>query len=223
MLAAVEATARWVPANTNLGIVLLFAPLARAALLKSGGSIHERLVPVLADTTLQDARDVYAAIRLASPGGLGRVPAQDVASEPTAPLRDVMALAAERDAIAHEYVSGFARTFDEGVPAIERARADGLNWADAIVETYLLLLAANPDTLIARKQGLEAAATVSRRAAAVVTAGGVRSTEGRLQLDAMDRSLRAADNASNPGATADLVAACLFVVLLQGGWSLDGR
>src|SRR5216117_183194 len=80
---AVEATARWTRSNTNLGIVLLLAPLARARLVDSGDDLRGAVRRVLEASTVEDARDVYAAIRLAAPGGLGRVGKQDVADEPT--------------------------------------------------------------------------------------------------------------------------------------------
>ena len=89
---AIEATAQWSPSNTNLGIVLLYAPLARATSLlgsdpliaegSRGLTLRDAVRQVLDDTTIGDARDVYAAIRLANPGGLGRADAQDIASEP---------------------------------------------------------------------------------------------------------------------------------------------
>jgi triphosphoribosyl-dephospho-CoA synthase len=267
VLAAVEATARWAPANTNLGIILLFAPLARAALTSitpsptqvgagqargdtysaaparsaratgtrrraprrhagpaapdfagRSAALRDGVTEVLAATTVADARDVYAAIRLARPGGLGRAPSQDVSNQPTATLHEVMALAAPRDAVAREYASDFATTFEVGVPALERARADGLSWDEAAVETYVTLLARVPDSLIARKMGPAAAAAFSEAATAAVAAGGVRTAEGRSQLDALDRDLRDDRNAANPGATADLTAAALFVHLLTGGW-----
>jgi triphosphoribosyl-dephospho-CoA synthase len=224
VLAAVEATARWAPANTNLGIILLFAPLAHAALMPGGtddespAPLRERVSSALDTTTVADARDVYAAIRLAQPGGLGRAPDQDVAGEPSATLREVMALSASRDDVAGEYASAFATTFDRGVPALARARNDGLPWDDAIVETFLTLLAATPDSLIVRKRGREVAADVSRHAAAALAAGGVRTESGRASITALDHSLRDARNTTNPGTTADLTAAALFVVLLSGGW-----
>jgi triphosphoribosyl-dephospho-CoA synthase len=216
--AAVEATARWAPSNTNLGLVLLLAPLARAALAAAGGTLRERVAAVLAATTVADAADAYAAIRLARPGGLGRVADQDVTAPPTVSLRDAMALARERDAVAREYATDFQTTFELGVPALRRARADGLAWPDAIVETYLALLAAAPDTHIARRAGPAAAAHVTERARAVVAAGGVRTAAGREAIAAFDRELRDERNAKNPGATADLAGASLFAVLLEGGW-----
>jgi len=223
--AAVEATARWAPSNTNLGLVLLLAPLARAALRvpPEGGSLRSALAAALAESTVADAREAYAAIRRAGPGGLGRTREQDVAGTPTVTLREAMALAAERDAVAREYATDFQTTFDAGAPALRRAFAAGLPWSDAVVEAYLTLLAAWPDTHIARKLGPEEAVRVQRRARAVIDAGGVRTPPGRAAIATLDCELRDQRNASNPGATADLTGAAIYVVLLEGGWGGRGR
>jgi triphosphoribosyl-dephospho-CoA synthase len=214
VLAAAEATARWTRANTNLGIVLLFAPLARA------GGRRDRLHEVLRNTSIDDARDVYRAIRLAGPGGLGEVDEADVAREPNVTLRQAMALAAARDGIAREYVTDFATTFESAAPALVRARGDGLSWDDAIVETYVGLLASEPDTHIVRKQGAAVAAAVMAQAAQAMASGGVRTESGRAALAELDTVLRGYPrNGANPGTTADLTAAALFVTLLAGGWS----
>jgi triphosphoribosyl-dephospho-CoA synthase len=215
---AVEDTLRWTRSNTNLGIVLLLAPLARAA-LQEGGAMRDRLRSVLAHTTVADAAEVYAAIRRARPGGLGHSAAEDVAGPPSVNLRDAMGLAAGRDAIAREYVTDFALTFETGVPALLEARRQGLAWTDAAVETYLTLLEASPDTHIARKLGAAEAEIVSRRAGEVRTAGGTRSSAGKLALAELDRELRDPRNRRNPGTTADLTCAALFVVILEGGWN----
>ena len=216
--AAAEATARWAPSNTNLGLVLLLAPLARAQLRPGQHPLRARLAATLAETTVADARDAYVAIRSVAPAGLGRVSEQDVAAPPTATLRDAMVLARDRDAIAREYASDFETTFAIGAPGLHGALSDGLAWREAVVEVYLALLAASPDTHIARKLGAEAAVTVQRRARAVVDAGGVRTTAGRDAIAALDRELRDEANTLNPGATADLTGAAIYVVLLEGGW-----
>jgi triphosphoribosyl-dephospho-CoA synthase len=219
--AAVEATGRWTRSNTNLGIVLLLAPLARAAhAARTGrGALRERLTRVLAETTLADAAETYAAIRMAHPGGLGESPAEDVSAPPTVTLREAMALAAGRDGIAREYATDFRVTFEAGAPALRAARHAGLSWGDATVEAYLALLAGQPDTHIARKLGRDAAAAVSRRAREVEEAGGMRSAGGRRALEAFDGELRSPSNARNPGTTADLTCASLFVVILEDGWN----
>lgn len=215
---AAEATSRWTRSNTNLGIILLLAPLARAA-SRPGGTLRERLAAVLGETTVTDATEAYVAIRLARPGGLGRSEAQDVTGLPTVALREAMALAAHRDSIAKEYVSTFAVTFELGAPALRTARADGLGWTDATVETYLRLLGAVPDTHIARKVGVPVAGEVSRRAREVLAAGGVRSPEGRHAVAKLDAELRDPTNSRNPGTTADLACAALFVVIIEDGWN----
>ncbi len=199
--------------------MLLFAPLARAALTRDAGSLRDAVRATLAATTVADAREAYAAIRLASPGGLGTAPEQDVARSPTVSLLEAMALAQGRDAIAREYVSGFETIFDAGAPALDRARAAGLPWRDAIVHTYLTLLAGAADTHIARRAGAAAARDVQRRAQAVLDAGGMHQPAGREAVAELDRALRDPCNTRNPGATADLTAAAIFVTLLEGGWS----
>lgn len=218
ILAALEATRRWTSANTNLGIVLLSAPLARAAAGDPERSLRDRVRDVLATTTVEDARQVYAAIRLAAPGGLGTAPDQDVQAEPTIPLADTMALAAQRDAVASEYATAFERTFTTGAPAVAAALADGLGWSDAAVEAYLALLAEHPDTLIARKLGGDAAEEVRGGAVHALREGGIRSDAGRAAVARLDASLRDPRNRRNPGATADLTAAALLVVILERRW-----
>jgi triphosphoribosyl-dephospho-CoA synthase len=212
---ATEATHRWARSNVNLGIVLLLAPLVRAA-SQSGVADSRSVRAVLEQTTVDDAREVYAAIRLAAPGGLGQVESQDVALEPDRALVDVMRLAADRDGIAREYATGFDTTFSIGAPAVARARRDGLEWNDAVVEAYLTLLAAAPDTHIERRGGVPLAADVTRRAREVMAAGGVRSAAGRAAIDEFDRTLRDPNHTANPGTTADLTAAAIFVVLCRG-------
>lgn len=228
---AIDATRRWTASNTNLGIVLLLTPIARAACLDHApadpeaddrvprAALRSRLHRVLADTTVEDAREVYAAIRQAAPGGLGRVDRQDVADEPTVTLIDAMRMAADRDGVAREYATTFDMTFGTGEPALRRARADDLPWEAAIVEAFLTMLAAAPDTHIARRGGEARAADVRARAEGVMAAGGVRSDEGRRAIAELDRRLRGDRHLANPGTTADLTAAAIFVVLLTGGWT----
>jgi triphosphoribosyl-dephospho-CoA synthase len=214
VLAVVQASRRAAPVNTNLGIALLLAPLAKAAL--DGGELRARLGATLRALDVADAAGAYEAIRLAAAGGLGERVEHDVRSEPTVGLRDAMASAAGRDSIASEYTTDYALTFETGVPALVAALGDGLAVREAIVELHLRLLDAAPDTLIARKRGADAAARVSAGARDVLDAGGVRTATGRRALHSFDASLRKPGNPLNPGTTADLVTATLFVALLGG-------
>ena len=210
VLASVQASRGVAGANTNLGIALLLAPLARAEL---GG---EPVRDVLRALTVDDARNAYAAIRMAGAGGLDDPVEHDVRDEPRVTLREAMAAAAERDTIAAEYAGDFPVTFELGLPALRAALGAGLGARPAIVELALRVLAEVPDTLIARKRGPGAAARVAAEAGRVLAAGGVRSVSGKIALAAFDASLRSEDNALNPGTTADLVTAVLFVALLEG-------
>jgi len=222
---AIEATRRWTGANTNLGIVLLLAPLARAAALCGQDDavirpemLRASLSRVLSETTVDDARDAYSGIRVASPGGLGSAPEQDVAAEPSVTLTEAMRLAAHRDGIANEYATDFRATFEIAAPALCAALAAGLDWNDAIVETFLTLLANAPDSHIARRAGAAVAADVTHRANDVLARGGVRSVAGRAAIAQLHDALRGDRNLANPGTTADITAAAIFVVLLAGSW-----
>ena len=142
VLAVVEASRRVAPANTNLGIALLLAPLAKAAF--DDGPLRERLRATLRALDVSDARAAYAAIRLSGAGGLQEHVEHDVRSEPTLGLRAAMASAADRDAVASEYVTDYALTFETGVPALVAALDAGLAVRDAIVELHLRLLDRSP-------------------------------------------------------------------------------
>jgi triphosphoribosyl-dephospho-CoA synthase len=214
VLAAVEATRAVVATNTNLGMILLFAPLAAVAEqhdLRTG--VHR----ILRDLTVDDARLVYRAIRLARPGRLGRAASQDVDSEPTVTLLEAMRLAADRDLVARQYASDFTEVFDEALPCIKASLTLGQSWETAIIAAHLNLMAKHPDTLIARKLGPREAEEAARRAAAVLADGWPELEVGREQFAALDAWLRAANHhARNPGTTADLVAAALFAALRDG-------
>jgi triphosphoribosyl-dephospho-CoA synthase len=220
ILRAVQDTKRLVRPNTNLGIILLLAPLARAAIAPGSGTLRERLSRVLAGLTVEDARLAYRAIRLASPGGLGSVDEEDVATEPEVTLRQAMALAADRDSVAREYVTDYEITFQQAMPVLHDCLQTCSSLTDATVQTALTLLAETPDTLIVRKLGWDTARTVSRQAGEVLRQGGVLTGQGRAALAHFDTSLRDETNSLNPGATADLVTTALCVLLLENGYSV---
>jgi triphosphoribosyl-dephospho-CoA synthase len=205
----VRATASVADANTNLGIVLLFAPLARAAVARAAGeSLREATERMLAALSVPDAAAAFEAIVLARPGGLGDAPDHDVREPARVTLREAMAAAAGRDLIASEYATGYAIVFDEGLPLLTAALHRGAATLDAIVALHIGLLAEHPDTLIARKAGSETAAAVTAAAREV--------RDGTRSLAELDGWLRADGHRLNPGATADIVAATLLAALETG-------
>jgi triphosphoribosyl-dephospho-CoA synthase len=134
-----------------------------------------------------------------------------------------MALAADRDAIARQYVNGFADVLDRAAPCLSRWLTGGHPLETAIVATHLTLLNEVPDTLIARKRGAGVAAEASRRAGAVLAAGWPDGEAAPRLCEDLDRWLRADGHARNPGTTADLVTAALFVALRDGTIRLPFR
>jgi triphosphoribosyl-dephospho-CoA synthase len=206
---AVSATARVAQTNTNLGIVLLFAPLVRAAATRRPGeALRCATERILAQLDVDDAAATFSAIAAAHPGGLGDAPEHDVRAPAQVSLREAMAAAAYRDSVASEYTTGYAIVFDEGLPLLTEALHHGTGTLDAIVSVHVGLLASHPDTLIERKAGTAAARAVT--AAAREVRAGTRS------LADFDASLRGPGHQLNPGTTADLVAATLLAALLQG-------
>jgi triphosphoribosyl-dephospho-CoA synthase len=124
-----------------------------------------------------------------------------------------MALAQDRDLIARQYVDGFAVVFDEVGPAILSGLERTGCLEGGIIHAHLATMAKHPDSLIGRKLGAEVARESASRAAAVLAAGWPHSDAGRKAIDEFDEWLRGDGNRRNPGTTADLIAAGLFVLL----------
>lgn len=213
VLGAVKASMAAANTNTNLGIVLLCAPLARAA-ERRGGTLQARLKMMLEWLDDRDARDVFAAIALANPGGLGRVTRGDVAAAPEVGLMEAMALAAPRDRIARAYTTSYQDIFAFGLPVFEQALLSADSEALAITTLHLRLMAEFTDTHIARKYGEETARGVREEARNVVA--GLRRVADRPLADAgafdtllaFDAHLKQRE--LNPGTTADFVVATVF-------------
>lgn len=218
--AAVEASWRAAGCNTNLGILLLCAPIARAAERLPVGirpqALRSALETELAALDEEDARATFRAIARAQPGGLGRAEAQDVHAPPTTGLREAMALAAHRDLIARQYANGYAELFERALPCLPSVfvpittTGAGAAVSLAVQQVYLALLASLPDSHIVRKHG----EAVAQNVMAAAQGFAVRARHGeRLDADAgfveWDESLKA--RGVNPGTTADLTVATLMI------------
>ncbi len=211
---AVAATLSAVGQNTNLGIILLCAPLAAAA-EATHSPLRQALAGVLHSLDRADAANVFSAIAAANPGGLGRATRHDVNGPATATLREAMAEAADRDRIARQYVTDYDDIFSLGLPALAAAhrRHGDRRWSTLAV--YLAFLAAAPDTHIVRKSDAATAETIRREAviwrdALMRAPDPAVMTEGLLGWDAALKS-----RGINPGTSADLTVATLFASRLS--------
>jgi triphosphoribosyl-dephospho-CoA synthase len=210
---AVAATRKVVRTNTNLGIILLIAPLAA---VPRDVRLPDGIAGVLARLTQRDAELVYEAIRLAQPGAMGKVKEQDVSEPPTKSLVEVMRLAADRDLIARQYAEDFNLVLGMGMLHLARSTEFAIHWERAIIGLQLNIMSRYPDSLILRKCGPEIAAEASLRAGDVLQAVQPGAPYSERELAGFDRWLRADLNRRNPGTTADLIAASLFAAFREG-------
>lgn len=199
--------------NVNLGIALLVVPLVKAERLaeETSGDVREAMRHVLEGLAPEDGQDVFAAIRLAQPGGLGRVERMDVAAPGPVDLRAAMADAADRDLIALQYATAFAMLYDSVVPVLREAIVEAGDVLTGIRGAQLRLMATTSDSLIARKCGSAAAEEARAMAAQVLRAA--KGPERIAAEERFDAWLRSDGHRRNPGATADLIAAALYMLL----------
>lgn len=199
--------------NTNLGIILLLAPLAAVRDVSAYRQSLDR--DVVARLSVEDSREVAAAIRLAAPGGLGEVAEHDVRDQPTLPLRAWMALAADRDLIARQYANGYAEIFEDVAPEVLRGLERCGSIEGGIIWAALHVMSRYPDSLIARKRGSTEANESAARARGVLEHGWPHTPAATAAFAEFDAWLRERGHSRNPGTTADCIAAALFVLLRQ--------
>jgi triphosphoribosyl-dephospho-CoA synthase len=212
---AIAATRQAVDCNTNLGIVLMSAPIAMATERAADGDLRPAVERVLSELDVSDAADVFEAIVLASPAGLGDAPEHDVRAPPSVTLLEAMASAAHRDRIAWNYANGFADVFDIGIPTFREAYGRWSDWLWATAAVHFAVMSAFPDTHIFREHGAAAAGAAQAGAAVIRERLEAASDPNALmpEILALDRRLKAAGH--NPGTSADLTVATLFAVRLS--------
>ncbi len=225
---AVDEMLRWQKGgNIHLGVILLFAPLSAGA-GASGLEIEELrdyTRRIIDNGTQLDSIDIYSAIgRAMSSENLGSTDELDITDrdssdrikrENITPL-EIFELCKDRDLICHEWVTGFKTVFETGYPYLEDRIMSGSRINDATVDTFIKLLSENPDSLITRKTGMESAKQVSEKAKQIIEAGGAENEKGKTLLWSLNEELQKEEGRLNPGTTADLTAASLYVLLLSG-------
>lgn len=211
---AVMATLAAVGTNTNLGIILLCAPLAAAA-ERDAANLRSALREVLQHLDVNDADLAFRSIARAAPAGLGHSAQHDVFNPATVNLLQAMSEAANRDTVARQYATDFADIFDLGLPLFESVihRTGDAKWATAA--TFLGFLSTFPDSHIARKFGAETANCVQRAGLNFARMLQAAEQPDRVlpALLAWDAALKA--KSINPGTSADLTVATLFAHRLR--------
>ena len=219
ILEAVDETDRWIKNNTNLGIVMMITPIAAAAAISDDfDEIRPNIVKLMANTSVDDACDLYDAINIADAGGMGDQDEYDVASdnaknelrENNQTMYDVLKISAPWDMLAREMTSDMPAVFEIGYPTYHELKGEkSLN--DACVLTFLTILSQVPDTLISRKYGSDEAMKISMMTRDLLKLRDADDFEVKLQE--FDDYLF--ENHYNPGTTADLTAASIFVSNLK--------
>jgi triphosphoribosyl-dephospho-CoA synthase len=218
--------------NTLLGTVILLSPIAVAAGMtltqeKQGFEIpklRENVKLVVESTTPKDAVDVYEAIKIANPSGLGKAPELDI-NDPNSvnkilkeniSLYQVFKIASNYDNVCSEWVNNYPITFDIAYPYLMEQIRETKDLNMAIIHTFLKILAEYPDTFITRKVGIGKTREVSSRAKEILKLGGLETSRGKERLHKFDLELKKSSNLLNPGTTADIIAAALALSILSG-------
>ncbi|MEM9410660.1 MAG: triphosphoribosyl-dephospho-CoA synthase [Planctomycetota bacterium] len=214
ILNSVKATRSLVSTNTNLGIILLLCPLAIVA--NDGDLSASALRKLIKNSTAEDAATIYEAIRIARPGGLREVDKLDISEEPPHSILDAMSQSSDHDQIAQQYTNGFEQIFSDVVPLLEigQQQFDSIN--ESIIYAHVSMLARYGDSLIKRKCGQEASDHARMMACKALEPLINRDREGyHSGVAELDFWLRSDGNSRNPGTTADLITAGIFVGIIN--------
>ncbi len=217
--------------NTILGTVMLFVPIAVAAGMTPTGknysfdlsNLRSNIDRLVKATSAVDSVELYEAVDIASPSGLGDSPDFDV-NDPSSKdkllkenvtLFEVFKIAQNYDDVCYEWINNYTITFDLAYPYLmDQLKNKPLN--AAVVNLFLKILSERPDSFIARKMGKAKAVEVSKDARSVLELGGLETQKGRDCIREFDKKLRLSGNKCNPGTTADLIATTLAICTLSG-------
>jgi triphosphoribosyl-dephospho-CoA synthase len=215
ILHALQATHAKVGCNTNLGIILLAAPVVQACLQYPQLSLSAGLQQVLQQTTVDDAASVYEGIRLVSPAGMGQRDEHDVSQAPQITLLQAMQLASANDMVARQYADGYASIFTAAIPLYTDCYQRWQRPAWALTAVYLYWLASVPDSHIARKYGQARAVEVQQTASAHYQAFVALGNPKHYMPDLLKWDQALKQEKINPGTSADLTVITAMLSLLD--------
>jgi triphosphoribosyl-dephospho-CoA synthase len=222
ILHSVVATQNAVGMNTNLGLILLCAPLIHAAYSdNTEQTLQQNLNDILSQLTINDAQCTAEAILVANPAGLGRVNENDVREKPGVTLLAMMQSAQYKDRIAWQYANSFSDIFNFGLSRYDESlkkwqnRSKIQNNAWATTALYLGLLARQLDTHIVRKYGDLLATDVMNEAQDVDAVYLATDNPKLIQKKLLDWDVSLKTRHINPGTSADITVACVLASFLQ--------
>ena len=216
--------------NVLLGHILVLAPLVSAAAIcmetneKKIEDFQLIIKKIIKETTVKDTLNLYDAIKICNPGGLGRIEKYDIYGDNSyneiiqdgITLKKIFELSKDYDLISNEYSSGFNIILKEGLPYFIDTFNNFKDINIATVNTYLKLLSNHLDSLIIRKAGRKDALAVSKTASDILSHGGISTKKGLNLTIRFDKNLHEENGKLNPGTTADLVAGTIFCALIFG-------
>ena len=231
ILQAVQETNKWqYGGNVNLGEILLLIPLCAAVCIlversnKTINDVRIELDKVIKNSTYKDTINLYKAIEIANPGGMGEINEFDINNISSLEkiksqkinLYQIFDISKHRDSIAMEWVSKFKITFELGVPFFLNTFQESRDINTAIVNTFLKIASEIPDTLIIRQSGKKYAKKYSQTATKILAQGGILNPSNKIKLFEWEKRLMNSNLKINPGTTADLTASTIFISLLSG-------
>ena len=216
ILESVNVTRSQVNVNTNLGIILLCAPVIQSYIDFNNLDLREGIKKTLSTTSIKDTHDLCAAINISSPGGLGDSDMYDTGSYPNASIKQIMDYSQEYDRISYQYSHNFSDIFDFIIPKLEflNQRHESLDITLSLL--FIEILAKIPDSHISRKFGDKIAKKTSNNAHDLL-----KILDREHDPDYLAKALNNLDyeykkKGINPGTTADLLVASLMIYKISG-------
>ena len=216
ILESVNVTRSQVNVNTNLGIILLCAPVIQSYIDFNNLDLREGIKKTLSTTSIKDTHDLCAAINISSPGGLGDSDMYDTASYPNVSIKQIMDYSQEYDRISYQYSHNFSDIFDFIIPKLEflNQRYESLDISLSLL--FIEILAKIPDSHISRKFGDKIAKKTSNNAHDLL-----KILDREHDPDYLAKALNNLDyeykkKGINPGTTADLLVASLMIYKISG-------
>jgi triphosphoribosyl-dephospho-CoA synthase len=210
IFSSVQVTQQAVSCNTNLGMILLCAPLLQAQMMSELDALQPNIHEVIRHADCDDAELVFAAIRLASPGGLGAAKEHDVQQTANCTLLQAMQAAAHRDMIAKQFVTDFSDVF-AAILVYEHLVQAWQRPAWAATGVHLYFMSHFLDSHIVRKQGEVIASMVQAEAIEHYHAFLNTHQPKNYQTPLITFDLALKKRGINPGTSADLTVATLLL------------